>query len=65
VTVPDIKLKSRTNFVPDCARFLFYLFYSVFLIIFFRSEALLEPVSDFADEEKITVLHMVQSTVKM
>lgn len=64
MTVPDIRLTSRTNFVPDCVPFLFYLFYSVFLIIFFRTEALLEPVSDFPDE-KVTVLRMVQSTVKM
>ena len=65
MTVPDIRFKSRFNFVSDCVRFLFYLFYSVFLIIFFRTEALLEPVSDLPEEEKITVLRMVQSTVKM
>jgi hypothetical protein len=66
VTVPDMRLTSWTNFVPDCVRFLCYRFYSVFLIIFFRSEALLEPVSDFPDEEKITrVLRIMQSTVKM
>ena len=51
----------RANF----AAFLFYRFYSVFLIIFFRTETLLAPVSDFPDEEKVTVLRMVQSTVKM
>jgi len=65
VTVPEIRLTFRTNFVPDCVPFLLYRFYSVFLVIFFRTEALLEPVSDFPDEEKITVLRMVQSTVKM
>jgi len=64
MTVPDIRLTFRTNFVPDCAPYLFYRFYSVFLILFFRTEALLEPVRDFPDEE-ITVLRMVQSTVKM
>lgn len=65
MVVPDIRLTSRTNFAPDCAPFLFYRFYPVFLIIFFRTEVLLEPVSDFPDEKKITVLRMMQSTVKM
>jgi hypothetical protein len=61
---PEIRLMSRTNFVPDWVPFLFYRFYSVFLIIFFRTETLgtYQWLSRWGEGNS---LRLVQSSVKM
>ena len=51
-TGSEIKFTSRTNFVPDFVRvFLFFRFYYVFLIIFFRIERLWNPARGLSDNE--------------
>jgi len=61
-TVPEIRLTFRTNFLPDFVRvfFLFFRFYSVFLMLFFRIETVLDLVCYFPDEKMVPVLRTEQ-----
>ena len=62
-TVPQIRHVSQTNFVPIF--FLFFQFYSIFLVTFFRMDNFLDLVSGFPSEEMATVLCLEKYRVKM
>ena len=63
-TVPEIGHTSWTNFIFDFVRFF------IFLVLFchpdniLQNQTFLDLVSEFRNEEMVTVLHMEQKRVK-